>query len=840
MELVPKIISEALTVRARLALEAAQALALEAGATAVEPQHIVFALARARGSLAQLVLAQYRLAEARSHLLGSARAVPSRVEGIPLSEASRTLLTHAARAAAKYQHRHVGTEHLLFGAISIDSDHYAIPPLKNLEPKKIRTHLESIFAGLNRFPLLANLTEMESSLRSFAANAGPGPNRPAAERTDGKRTAEAKTALAYFGDDLTRRAARGELDALIGRTAETNRLIQILCRRTKNNPVLIGEPGVGKTAIVQGLAQRLATGHVPDILRNRPLIGLDLGLLVAGTVFRGEFEHRLKDFIREAAAERAIVFIDELHTVIGAGSAQGSLDAANILKPSLTRDEVQYIGATTLDEYRRYIEKDAALERRFQPVLVAEATAAETRAILEALRPEYETHHRITIRPEAIAETVRLAERYLTDRRFPDKALDVLDEAAARVRLVAAVREEPNELARLANEYKRLTRDKEAAVLAGQYETATTLQNEAVSIKRTLAYLGRTAEATQTSNQPAPELHAAHVRSFVADITGIPIADIERSETAQLLQLEDRLGERVFGQPEAISAVASSLRRARAGFNLSRRPWGSFLFLGPSGVGKTELARALAATLFHREDALVKLDMSEYAEPHSMARLIGAPPGYVGYDDGGTLTERIRRTPFSVVLFDEIEKAHPQAHNLLLQILEDGSLTDGQGRRINFANTIVIMTSNIGTESLARRTHLGFAASGQTNTDAFERIRDRTLEELKQVLRPELINRIDHTIIFRPLDESGIASIVALHINDLVRRLAERGTTLVVPRKVIDFLALRASQKREGARLVRRVIEQHVEAPLATAVIASRRRNRRLRLALVKNRITVS
>ncbi len=837
MELVPEPIQSALTERAHSALLTACAIADHAGASAIEPQHILLALTRSRGSLARLILTHHRLAG--THPPPAAR--PNRA--LALSDAARTLLTHAAAVAAKYRHRHVGTEHLLFGATALDHAHYPAPSFKASVLTNIRDHLEDVFASLNRFPALANLAEVASSLNAFAATVDRNPkpreaHRPAGAHTAGKRAADANSALAYFGDDLIDRAANGTLDAVIGRGAETDRLIRILCRRTKNNPVLIGEPGVGKTAIVQGLAQRMAAGNVPDVLRNRPLVMLDLGLLVAGTVFRGEFEHRLKNVLREAASARAILFIDELHTVVGAGSAQGSLDAANILKPALTRGELQCIGATTLDEYRRYVEKDAALERRFQSVFVAEATAADTRAILEAIRPEYETHHRIAIHPDAIAETVRLAERYLTDRRFPDKALDVLDEAAARLRLTAVAPDEAGERTRLRSTFERLNREKEAAVLAGQYETATALRRDSARVERMLANLGRT-DTPRASGGATLELRAPHIRSSVAEMTGIPIEDIECDEGERLLLLESRLTERIVGQPEATRAVASSLRRARAGLNPARRPWGSFLFLGPSGVGKTELARALAEMLFGRPDALIKLDMSEYAEAHAVARLIGAPPGYIGYDDAGTLAERIRRTPFSVVLFDEIEKAHPQAQHLLLQILEDGALTDGQGRRINFANTIIIMTSNVGTEAFARAAHLGFTPGNQSATLAFDRIRDRALGELKQLLRPELLNRIDHTIVFRPLDRHAIAAIIRLQLDALGHRLAERNTSLITSRGVTAFLAAKAWQPLEGARLVRRVIEEHVESPLATVLISPGRPRTRIRLAVVNGRIAI-
>ncbi|MBI4385692.1 ATP-dependent Clp protease ATP-binding subunit [Candidatus Parcubacteria bacterium] len=827
-----------LTSRAREALGKAEHLARQS-ATALTPAVILAGLAKTSGSLASLMLRHYGLTE--ETLRGTSALKEADLSLAPFVKAG---LKHAAAAAAKHGNRYIGTEHLLYGLISLGSTPYHGTAVKTATLNKLRAHLDEIFASFSVFPAADAIAAFPASksLQELAQLLGAHhrkqntPSHLEARSTAEPHDDDTKSALAHFGDDLVEQAKSGELDILIGREAEQERLIHILSRRCKNNPILIGEPGVGKTAIVYGLARRMAEGRVPEHLAFRKLIALDLGLVIAGTVFRGEFEGRLKEILLEAKHKRAILFIDEVHNVVGAGSAQGSLDAANILKPALARGDLQCIGATTLDEYRRYVEKDAALERRFQPVLVPEATPEATEQILEGLKPVYESHHAIVITPEALRETVRLAHRYLHERVLPDKALDVLDEAASRLRAREPLRPAESRLKALRFDRERLAGEFKQAIFSGEYERALTVQRKQRSLELSLGTLS--AHPTALPTFPKPTLKPEHVRAAVAQMTGIPVHDMAKGEAAKLLALERVLARQVIGQPEAISAVARTLRRARAGLAGERRPWGSFLFLGPTGVGKTELARVLAETIFGKPEALFKVDMSEYAEPHSIARFIGAPPGYVGYEEGGALTETIRKNPFSLLLLDEVEKAHPQVHNILLQILEDGILTDSHGRRINFSQTIIILTSNIGTEEFTRAAALGFS-SRERAPDSFQTIRERTLSTLKHAIRPELLSRIDHTIVFRPLDPKAILSIVRLHTAALKKRLAQRGCTLSIDRGVEELLARTSWKPSEGARLVRRVLEEKLENPLAQLLIRRGAEKSRVRVSPTSNRLVL-
>lgn len=824
----PESYLERLTGRARAALDKAEHLARESG-TALTPATLLAGLVKTNGSLASLMLRHYGLTE------GTLRGT-----SISSSEQFiKTGLKHAAAAAAKHGSRYIGTEHLLYGLINLGPTPYHGTAVKTATLNKLRAHLEEIFASFAAFPSADTISALPAgkSLQELTQLLGARRHPDASHSAAEPRGDDAKSALAHFGDDLVERAKSGELDTLIGREAEQERLVHILSRRNKNNPILIGEPGVGKTAIVYGLARRMAEGRVPEHLAFRKLIALDLGLVIAGTIFRGEFEGRLKEILHEARRKRAILFIDEVHNVVGAGSAQGSLDAANILKPALARGDIQFIGATTLDEYRRYIEKDAALERRFQPVLVPEATPEATYQILEGLKPAYELHHAIAITPEALQETVRLSHRYLHERVLPDKALDVLDESASRLRTSRPLRPAESRLKSLRLERERLAGELKQAIFAGEYERALEIRREQRGLELSLGTLRAHTTALQTLSRPT--LKPEHVRAAVAQMTGIPVHDIEKEEAAKLLVLERVLGRRVVGQPEAVSAVAQTLRRARAGLAGERRPWGSFLFLGPTGVGKTELARVLAETVFGKPEALLKVDMSEYAEPHSIARLIGAPPGYVGYEDGGALTETIRKNPFSLLLLDEVEKAHPQVHNILLQILEDGVLTDSHGRRINFSQSIIILTSNIGTEEFTRAAALGFSSRARAS-DSLQTIRERTLSALKQAIRPELLSRIDHTIVFRPLDPKAILAIVQLHTAALKKRLAQRGCTLSIDRGVEDFLGQMSWKPSEGARLVRKTIEDKLENPLAQLLIRRGAKKTRVRVSVKAKRLVLS
>ncbi|MBU0490867.1 MAG: AAA family ATPase [Chloroflexi bacterium] len=628
-------------------------------------------------------------------------------------------------------------------------------------------------------------------------------------------------ALAKYSRDLTALAEEDRLDPVIGRDDEIMRVVQILGRRTKNNPVLIGEAGVGKTAIVEGLATKIARNEVPSTLRCKRLLALDMGALVAGTKFRGEFEERLKavlDEIRQAQGQ-IILFIDELHTVVGAGAASGSIDASNMLKPALSRGELQCIGATTLDEYREYVEKSGALERRFQPILVEEPTVEETAAILEGLRPYYEQHHAVHFEGEALEAAAELGHRYISDRFLPDKAVDLMDEAGSRRRIELASL--PPDLMEVECRLEELRREEEAASEARDYEHAAKLKAESTALQGPF----EEARSSWLSETHLDDwIRREDIARIVASWTGIPVMRMLEEETAKLLRMEDSLHERIVGQDEGIVAVSDAIRRGRAGLKDPRRPVGSFIFLGPTGVGKTELAKALAQFLFDDEDALIRLDMSEYQERHTVARLVGAPPGYIGYEEGGQLTEAVRRKPYSVILFDEIEKAHPEVWSALLQVLDDGRLTDGQGRTVDFRNAVIIMTSNVGTRYLARNKPLGFARQ-PANDDEEEpdaaQARSQVTQDLRQTFRPEFLNRIDEVIIFHPLTRDQILGIVDLQIREVNDRLAERGIQVEMTEAARNWLAQEGYDPQFGARPLRRVIQRHVETPLSRQLLRS-------------------
>jgi len=622
-------------------------------------------------------------------------------------------------------------------------------------------------------------------------------------------------ALEKYSTDLTELARQGKLDPVIGRVEEIRRVIQILSRRTKNNPVLIGEPGVGKTAIVEGLAHMIAAGDVPEMLLNKKVLALDMGALVAGSKFRGEFEERLKavmDEIKRARGE-IILFIDELHTVVGAGAAEGAIDASNMLKPALSRGELQCVGATTLDEYRKHVEKDAALERRFQPVFVDEPSVEETIKMLEGLRAKYEEHHRLRIDDSALVAAARLSDRYITDRFLPDKAIDLVDEAASKVRMdLYAV---PSDLKALGQKVQELRREEEAAGQARDYEYAARLRAEVIAAEKEYEEAHQRWLAEKKLDEVVDE---EDIAELISKWTGIPVSRMLETEAEKLLNMEDRLHERIVGQHEAVVSVSDAVRRARSGLKDPRRPIGSFIFLGPTGVGKTELARALAEFLFDSDDALLRVDMSEYMEKHTVARLIGAPPGYVGYDEGGQLTEAVRRRPYQVVLFDEIEKAHPDVFNILLQILEDGRLTDGHGRTVDFRNTVVIMTSNVGTQHVRKQAPIGFqvAASARVEED---RARELVLQELKRTFRPEFLNRVDEIVIFSPLRADEIRKIVDLLIDDVRKRLREQKVEIELTDAATEWLAREGFDPAYGARPLRRTIQRHVENELSKRLL---------------------
>lgn len=711
---------------------------------------------------------------------------------IPFTPRAKKVLELSWDEARQLGHNYIGTEHLLLGLIR--------------EGEGIGTKvLENLGVDLNK--CRSNVIKLLGETRTSSTQTA----------LAGNIQAKAKTpSLDEFGTDLTLAAQEQRLDPVVGREKEIERVIQILARRTKNNPILIGEPGVGKTAIAQGLAMKIVNSEVPDILENKKIVQLDMGLLVAGTKYRGEFEERLKkimDEIRQAG--NIILVIDEMHTLIGAGAAEGAIDAANILKPALSRGEIQVIGATTLDEYRKHIEKDSALERRFQMVLVEQPSVQETIEIIKGLKSKYEEHHKLKISDEAIVAATELSNKYITERFLPDKAIDIIDEAASRVRL--NVSNLPPEGKELEKELKATIKQKEDAIRSQEFETASNLRNTEVQIKDKIRELQDSWRSSQENNKPT--VGVEEVAQVISTITGVPVTKITEGESERLLKLEDTLHKRVIGQNEAVIALSKAIRRARVGLKSPNRPIGSFIFSGPTGVGKTELAKALAEAVFGSEDNIVRVDMSEFMEKHSTAKLIGSPPGYVGYDDGGHMTEIIRKKPYSVVLFDEIEKAHPDVFNIMLQILDDGRLTDSKGRLISFKNTIIIMTSNVGASMITSTQKLGFSVAGDEKKDKYEKLKDTVMEELKKAFRPEFLNRIDDIIVFAHLSKEEIREIVDLMLKDLFKRLDERELTIEVGDDVKDYLAKEGYSEAYGARPLRRVIQKKIEDVLAEEIL---------------------
>ncbi len=698
--------------------------------------------------------------------------------------------------ARELNHSYVGTEHLLLGLLR--------------EEKGIAAQVLTD-AGVNLEQARAEtLRLLGSEMPSASAPGGSGP-QPSAPKSEKK----SKTpALDHFCRDLTQLAAEGQLDPTIGRQKEIERVMEILSRRKKNNPVLIGEPGVGKTAIVEGLAQLIASGQCPDALKDHRVLSLDMAAVIAGTKYRGQFEERLKAIINEIAQNKSIIlFIDELHTLVGAGAAEGAVDASNMLKPALARGELQCVGASTLNEYRKYIEKDGALERRFQTVIVDPPTVDETIEILKGLRKRYEEHHRIVIPDDTLEEAARLSERYITDRFLPDKAIDVIDEAGARARLAAQV--PPPEVAALKVKLEKVNQEKEAAVRDQNFERAAALRDQERELQSEIRRLQEQWEKERATHRPT--INEEGVAFIVSRWTGIPVMRLQEAETARLLRMEDEIHKTVVGQDEAIAVISRAIRRSRAGLKDPKRPIGSFVFSGPTGVGKTELARGLAQFLFADTNALIRVDMSEYMEKFSVSRLIGAPPGYVGYEDSGTLTKAVRRKPYSVVLLDEIEKAHPDVFNILLQVLDEGHLTDNYGRVIDFKNTVVIMTSNVGARDMIKGKTLGFA---QPDSKAsFERLAEKVKEEINKTFNPEFLNRLDDVIVFHPLTREHIGQIVGILLTDVQKRLGDEELTLKLTPAATDFLVERGYDEHFGARPLKRAIQKYVEDPLSEKIL---------------------
>ena len=785
---------ERFTERARQVVVLAQDEARALKHNYIGTEHLLLGLLREEEGLAARVL------ESLDITVEEVRAQVARIVGqgdevttgqIPFTPRAKKVLELALREALSLGHNYIGTEHILLGLVR-ENEGVAARILLDFDAdaEKIRNEIIRMLSGPGRRQ--------------------QGQGGPAGEK------AKSSKLLDQFGRNLTKLAAEGKLDPVVGRQTEIERVMQILSRRTKNNPVLIGEPGVGKTAVVEGLAARISNNQVPELLKGKQIYTLDLAALVAGSKYRGEFEERLKKVMKEITQRGDIIlFIDELHNLVGAGAAEGAIDAASILKPALARGELQTIGATTLDEYRKYLERDAALERRFQQIRVEEPSVDDTVQILRGLRDRYEAHHRCKISDDALYAAASLADRYIQDRHLPDKAIDLIDEAASRLRIKSMTA--PPRYRELEDEIEKVRKDKEAAIEAQEFEKAASLRDKERKLtqkKRELEENWRSAEG----DEEQPEVGEEEIADIVSMWTGIPVFKLTEAESERLIKMEDELHKRVIGQDQAIVAVAKAIRRARAGIKDPKRPTGSFIFLGPSGVGKTELARTLAEFLFGDEDMLIQVDMSEYMEKHSVSRLVGSPPGYIGYDEGGQLTEAVRRKPYSVILLDEVEKAHPDVFNILLQILEEGKLTDSQGRRVDFRNTIVIMTSNIGAAQISKNQSLGFTIGDESGL-SYDDMKSRVMSELKKVFRPELLNRIEEIIVFHKLEKDEIKIIVELMLKRLREQMALHEVTIELTDEARDLLVSKGYDPAMGARPLRRAIQQLIEDPLADFVL---------------------
>ena len=776
------------TQKANEALNLAIETAGRLGHTYVGSEHVLIGLLREETSIAYTILNGFGIfPEKIENILIETvgRGAESQLSPHDFTPKSKRILEMAVGQASLLGHNYIGCEHILMAMIKEDES-YAVHFLKE--------------SGVDTTEVYERCMERVCSNFPFSDDT------PTAKNEQNKKNS---ALVAKYGRDLTALARRGTLDPVIGRASEIERTIQILSRRTKNNPCLIGDAGVGKTAIAEGLAQRIVSGQVPDDLKNKRLVTIDIPSMVAGTKYRGDFEDRVKNCIEEVKrAKNIILFIDEIHTIVGAGAAEGAIDAANILKPPLARGEIRLVGATTLNEYRKYIEKDAALERRFQTVTVKEPTPQATEEILRGLRDKYEAHHGVKITDEAIHTAVQMSERYITDRFFPDKAIDLIDEGASRLRMKTTAA--PETVKQLEDEMKRVTAEKQAAINSQDFERAASFRDREAELSEKLIQ-----KRKENKNQTGRKLTADDIAEVVSQSTGIPVSKLGEDENLRLKSLEQKLHDRVIGQDEAVSAVARAIRRSRVGLKDETRPIGSFIFLGPTGVGKTELCKSLAEALFSDEQAIIKLDMSEYMEKQSVSKLIGSPPGYVGFEEAGQLTEKIRRNPYSVVLFDEIEKAHPDVFDLLLQVLEDGTLTDSQGRKADFRNCIIIMTSNIGAKKLTEKTNLGFNASALQNGEMKREI----LSELKKVFRPEFLNRVDETVVFKKLTQPEIKQIAKKLLKSLSARAEKIGITLSFDPTAVEEISKKGFDEHYGARPLRRAIQTEIEDPLTDIIL---------------------
>ncbi|HDK27584.1 MAG TPA: ATP-dependent Clp protease ATP-binding subunit [Candidatus Atribacteria bacterium] len=781
------------TEKAKRAIMIAQEEAINFNHDYIGTEHILIGLVKEEEGIASQVLSGLgvnidKVIEEVERLVG--RGEYQQANEVSFTPRAKKVLELASQEASQLKHNYIGTEHILLGLIKEGSG-VAIRILADLG-----VNPEDVYSGVMK-------VLMESETQSF---------------TSGLKKRPTKTpALDEFGRDLTRLAREDKLDPVIGRSAEIQRVIQILSRRKKNNPCIIGEAGVGKTAIVEGLAQKIENNDVPEILKNKRIVCLDLALIVAGTKYRGEFEKRLKKIVNEVQESNEIIlFIDEIHTLVGAGAAEGAIDASNILKPALARGELQVIGATTADEYRKYIEKDAALERRFQPIYISEPSIEETIKILQGLRDKYEAHHKIKITDQALEAAAHLSARYVSGRFLPDKAIDLVDEAASRIKLQNTI--SPPDVKEMEERLNRIRKEKESAVKVQQFEKAAQLRDKEKKLEAELIKVKEKWEAGRRKNKA--EVSEEDIAEIVSSWTGIPVFSLKEEEAQKLLRMEEELHKRIIGQDEAIISISRAIRRARAGMKNPKRPIGSFIFLGPTGVGKTELARSLAEFLFGDENALISLDMSEYMEKFAVSRLVGAPPGYVGYEEGGQLTEKVRRKPYSVVLLDEIEKAHPDVFNILLQIFEDGRLTDSQGRVVDFKNTVIIMTSNVGATLIKKGATLGFRGTNESEEISYKEIKEKVMGELNKTFRPEFLNRIDEVIVFKSLTKEEIKKIADLMLDEVRILLKEQKIDLEVKDKAKEILAKEGYDPNFGARPLRRTIEKLIENPISEKILA--------------------
>lgn len=785
---------------AEIALEIANEIAAKLGHNYIGTEHLLYGLVEEANGVASKVLANQGVTSAEvlkeiENLIGiNEEASITDIDAIGFTPRTKRVIENAFMEARRLNSQYIGTEHLLVG-IMREGDSVAVRIMMdlNVNPQKL----------YNEIVKTINETDSKEQGAKRGSNRGSFNSTPT---------------LNQYGSDLTKRATEGKLDPVIGRSTEIDRVIQILSRRTKNNPCLIGEPGVGKTAIAEGLAEKIVAGDVPETLKNKRVVSVDISSMVAGAKYRGDFEERIKKSLDEVRkAGDVILFIDEIHTIVGAGSAEGAVDAANILKPLLARGEIQVIGATTTNEYRKYIEKDAALERRFSPVTVEEPSEEDAIKILEGLRDKYEAHHNVKITDDAIKAAVDLSIRYVNDRYLPDKAIDLIDEAASKVKMQSYTK--PDSIRKLEEEIEKVNKEKEEAIATQNFEKAAKLRDKQRTKKEKLEEEQAKWKDGNTKN--VITLNKENIAEVIARWTGIPAYKITETESDKLRHLEENLHKRVIGQNEAVSAVAKAIRRGRVGLTDPNRPTGSFLFLGPTGVGKTELAKALAEAMFGNEDAMIRIDMSEFMESHSVAKLIGSPPGYVGYDEGGQLTEKVRRKPYSVILFDEMEKAHPDVMNMLLQILEDGRLTDSQGRTVNFKNTIIIMTSNVGAKLITDKNKLGFAndKSAEDEKQEYENIKKEVLAELKKQFRPEFINRIDDIIVFHKLNNEDINKIMEIMLKQVQKRLELQNYKVEIDDSAKELIAKKGVDNNYGARPLRRSIQNMLEDKIAEAIL---------------------